>query len=584
MTGAIRGRRPARLAWICLAISGIGCGGPTVDEPAAEAGDAVVLARYAGGVVTADDLRQRILGLPSGARRPADGDFQTWYRMHIRELTLERLAHADARAAGVVDQPAFQQRSQQVRRQVISGLYAETHLPPVAPVTEAEMRARYAGEPEHYRIRPRREVYQLFKRIEPESDRAAVRAEIDGLRARVFAGERFQALAARHSDSETRHGGGALGWFEPGQLAPALDTVVFALLEREPSEPIATAEGFHLFWIENAFSAQQLTFDEAKTSITNRMQWERRQVALDTLAGVPPDGSFVPDREELATLMAGRDPRALILRLGSFSLNAGTFAVMVGEARRDGSSRAIADLPWRLLGSIRQRELLYRQAEAAGFEAPEGYGKVLERLEARALVQVYLQGELASRVRRDEAALRAYHALHQRRFSEPLRLRLTWLTVPLSSRANQNMIRLETARADLDAGKRTLAAEAEALGGQIEAADWQTLDQIRGRAATAAKLAVELDVGAHSAPFRYRDALHVLRVEARREPVLRTFEAAVGPVVADYLEHHGTEVLAAYREGLLADGGFESFSERLAAFSAEASSGIADSGTPAVTP
>jgi len=79
----------------------------------------------------------------------------------------------------------------------------------------------------------------------------AARSEALALRARLLEGEVFAELAEAESDDPgTRAGGGDLGFFARGANLADFDAAAFALQPGDLSEPIRTANGFHLILVE----------------------------------------------------------------------------------------------------------------------------------------------------------------------------------------------------------------------------------------------------------------------------------------------------------------------------------------------
>lgn len=67
------------------------------------------------------------------------------------------------------------------------------------------------------------------------------------LKKRIQGGEDFAALAAEHSSCPSGQSGGALGTFQPGQMVPEFDAVVFGDCEvGDVQGPVKTQFGFHL--------------------------------------------------------------------------------------------------------------------------------------------------------------------------------------------------------------------------------------------------------------------------------------------------------------------------------------------------
>ena len=77
--------------------------------------------------------------------------------------------------------------------------------------------------------------------------RAALKARIDALRARVAGGEDFAAVAGDASDDTvTRGQGGDLGWFVHEAFGPQFGDQVAALQDGEVSAPFRTQAGWHI--------------------------------------------------------------------------------------------------------------------------------------------------------------------------------------------------------------------------------------------------------------------------------------------------------------------------------------------------
>jgi peptidyl-prolyl cis-trans isomerase C len=66
------------------------------------------------------------------------------------------------------------------------------------------------------------------------------------LKNKILAGEDFGALAKDHSRCPSGAKGGALGHFNPGQMVPEFDKVVFSAPINEVQGPVKTQFGYHL--------------------------------------------------------------------------------------------------------------------------------------------------------------------------------------------------------------------------------------------------------------------------------------------------------------------------------------------------
>ena len=90
-------------------------------------------------------------------------------------------------------------------------------------------------------------------------------------------GEKFTDLARQNSDGPTAAQDGELGSFKRGELAPAIEEVVFKQNKGYITDPIRTPGGFEIIRVEEHYKAGQETFDEAQQEIQSKLAEERVQ-------------------------------------------------------------------------------------------------------------------------------------------------------------------------------------------------------------------------------------------------------------------------------------------------------------------
>lgn len=92
------------------------------------------------------------------------------------------------------------------------------------------------------------EVRQIIRYPTPsQQDKESIIEQLQALKARTQAGEKFEQLAKQYSeDPDTAIRGGELGFRRLGELAPAYEAAALALKPGEISDPIETPFGFHL--------------------------------------------------------------------------------------------------------------------------------------------------------------------------------------------------------------------------------------------------------------------------------------------------------------------------------------------------
>jgi hypothetical protein len=75
------------------------------------------------------------------------------------------------------------------------------------------------------------------------------RASAEKARERLAGGADFEALSREMSRAPNATEGGAIGWVERGQLPPEFEAAVFTLATGQPSTPVASNAGWHVFQV-----------------------------------------------------------------------------------------------------------------------------------------------------------------------------------------------------------------------------------------------------------------------------------------------------------------------------------------------
>jgi hypothetical protein len=536
-------RRRAAIGLVALAVLGSACRRPPADA----------LAVFDGGAVTRSELDARIRALPAAERKPADGDFAAWHDRLLRELALEEILLAEAQTPGRAVPDRLRAAFREIDHQAAATAYLEAHVGRAPPPSEDEVRRAFEDWKAEYAQAEHRQVFHLFRRLPSPAEADRVVGEVRRARERVVAGENFRLVAAELSDSETRHRDGLMGWFGRGQLAPDLEAVVFALPVRSPSEPIRTTSGVHMFWVETILPARQFTYDEVKTLVARRLGAARFEEQARALVHIdPPVGSFVPDREALATLLQAGDPQALILRVGDYELRAAELRRRLAEAGGGGGAPG----PFEVVQGLEMRELLYLQCREEGCDRAPEVGRRAAAQRERALTRHELHEQLRARILADRARLVEYYERNENRFSEPIRWRLTRAIMPLGEDPNARMAALEAARPALDRGERRLEEVAVGLGGRVEEMAWQPLGALQAASLTLGEVVARLEPGRHSPPFRRGEALEMVRCEERTQPVPLPLERVMDRVAEDLLANEGQERYREMVDQLLAERAF----------------------------
>ncbi|MGH8460957.1 MAG: SurA N-terminal domain-containing protein [Stenotrophobium sp.] len=96
------------------------------------------------------------------------------------------------------------------------------------------------------------------------ADKAAAKAKIEAIAAKLKNGADFAELAKQDSDDTgSKSKGGELGWIQRGQMVAPFDKALFALKSGETSSPVESEFGWHLIQLEEVRAKTVKPFDDA---------------------------------------------------------------------------------------------------------------------------------------------------------------------------------------------------------------------------------------------------------------------------------------------------------------------------------
>lgn len=260
------------LALIGLAAAGVALAqmSPAPDTPLASNGAAKV---------TIADYEASILRIPENDRFGWAMN-QDRINKEIENLLRIRTVAAEAKKKGLDADPALKARVQQYQEKLLAEALAAKVDEESIKDFEAKQavyveraREQYLVNKQQFQVPAQVKASHILIRISGRSvDEALAKAK--ALRARIVAGEPFEAVAATDSDDPTaRQNKGELGFFGPGQMDPAFETAAFALTKPgEISEPVRSQFGFHLIRFEERKPARQLSFEDARPELLEKLK------------------------------------------------------------------------------------------------------------------------------------------------------------------------------------------------------------------------------------------------------------------------------------------------------------------------
>ncbi|MBV4519547.1 peptidylprolyl isomerase [Pseudomonas sp. SWRI74] len=116
---------------------------------------------------------------------------------------------------------------------------------------------------------------------------SSARLRLEAMGKRIAAGEDFASVAQTGSEDASASDGGDLGYFPRGRMLPEFEAAAFALAPGSVSEPVRTAVGWHLIYVQNRMEAADVTqeqgLDMVRAYLARQKQVQARLQALAQL-------------------------------------------------------------------------------------------------------------------------------------------------------------------------------------------------------------------------------------------------------------------------------------------------------------
>ena len=240
------------------------CGGPSREEPTAQAGATTtrapstgeVIATYKGRNVTADAVLQEFERLPAPSRSYLTAPDRK--RQFVENMIMNDLLFEEGQKAGFDKEPDVERQIADLRKRlVIQKVMRQYQTPPT--ISDEQVKAYYDQNPSLYSTTQIRASHILVK------DEDTAKQILADVRAKP---ERFAELAKEKStDTTSAQRGGELGMFGQGRMVPDFERVAFALKPGDISDVVKTQYGYHIITVTERKEGEQKPFDQVKEQI-----------------------------------------------------------------------------------------------------------------------------------------------------------------------------------------------------------------------------------------------------------------------------------------------------------------------------
>lgn len=172
-------------------------------------------------------------------------------------------------------------------RQVITSRVQQLEIMPKITVTDEEARAYFDSHPDEFRTEPGITLREMLIRVPEDDDGLSVgvddqaKARAEALHAQAVDGEDFGQLAAQNSDAGSKANGGLIGPLKREELAGDIQRLIDPLRPGQVTDVIRTRQGYQFFKLESRTESDRLTFEEARSQISQKIGNEKRVKELD---------------------------------------------------------------------------------------------------------------------------------------------------------------------------------------------------------------------------------------------------------------------------------------------------------------
>jgi peptidylprolyl isomerase len=272
-----------RLRWLAVACA-----------LAAATAHAQDVARMGGIAISAAEMKALLDAQPPEVRKTLAASPEALERSLRTEL-IRRAVAAEAQGKGWDKRPEVAARLARAREEVIVSTYVNDLARPANDYPDAaEVQAFYDANRERLQLPKRYRVAQIY--VKRPADKAAADAaerRVADLAARARApGADFAALARAGSEHESAAAGGDVGWLAEAAVIPEIRPVLAGLAKGQVSDPVATAEGWHVIRLFDVAQPGPAPLDDVRPQIVDTLRLQRareleRKYLDDLIARTP---------------------------------------------------------------------------------------------------------------------------------------------------------------------------------------------------------------------------------------------------------------------------------------------------------
>jgi len=177
--------------------------------------------------------------------------------------------YSDAKENNLDSEKDYQTALEQLKRSLLAQ-YSVSKLVSTIDVSEDEALEYYNSNKNLFKSAENVRAKHIL--IDNEDKAKEIKEKINN-------GLSFEDAAREFSTCPSNSQGGDLGTFTRGKMVPEFENAAFELEIGQISEPVKTQFGYHLIQLNEKNEGHDLTFDEAKQDIINKIKYEKQSKA-----------------------------------------------------------------------------------------------------------------------------------------------------------------------------------------------------------------------------------------------------------------------------------------------------------------
>jgi peptidyl-prolyl cis-trans isomerase SurA len=194
--------------------------------------------------------------------------------------TIERIKETNyltdeqLRAALAKDGLTMETYREKVKGQILRARLVNLKVKSKIVITKEDVKAYYEEHIKEYGGEQKYHLRNIIMKVPLFLDsekKLEIKAKMDEILEKLKAGESFEVLAAKYSESPAASDGGNLGTFEFDALSPQLQKAIGKIKPGEFTPVIDTDQGYQIFFLEEIISAQGKTLEEVTPEIERKL-------------------------------------------------------------------------------------------------------------------------------------------------------------------------------------------------------------------------------------------------------------------------------------------------------------------------